>query len=60
MELFALLGDRINYEKYLKSVTDYRESHIDLLESHLDDLEYALIRAKAHIERHEQRRGQSR
>jgi hypothetical protein len=59
-ELFALLGDRINYEKYLKSVTDYRESHIDLLDSHLDALEDALIRAKAHIERQGQRRGPSR
>jgi hypothetical protein len=59
-ELHALLGDRANYEAYLKRVTNYRESHGDLRDSHLDALDDALERAKGHLERIERSREQSR
>jgi hypothetical protein len=59
-ELYALLGDRVNYEEYLRRVTTYRDSHDDLRDSHLEALDEALERAKHHLDRIERARGQSR
>jgi lipopolysaccharide biosynthesis regulator YciM len=59
-ELYALLGDKVSYEEYLRRVTTYRDSHHDLRDSHLEALDEALERAKHHLERIERARGQSR
>jgi len=51
-ELYAILGDELNYNKYRGRVTEYRESHADIPDMHLDPLEEALARAKTQMDRH--------
>lgn len=50
-ELYAILDDRANYEKYLSRVTSYRESQPYIRDTHLIALDEALERAKGHFER---------
>jgi hypothetical protein len=50
-EYYAILGDRANYEKYLRYVTSYRESSSYISGSHRDALDEALERARSYFER---------
>jgi hypothetical protein len=50
-ELYSILGDRTNYEKYLQRVTGYRDSQPYIRETHLFALDEALERAKGHFDR---------
>jgi hypothetical protein len=54
-EMYAIIGDRQNYEKYSAAVEQYRTSHEDIRDSHLDALEEALERARTTIERRSRR-----
>jgi hypothetical protein len=50
-EYYAILGDRPNYEKYLRFVTSYRETSAYIRDSHKDQLDEALGRARSYFER---------
>ena len=50
-EFFALVGDRANYERYLRYVMSYKDSSEYIPGSQLDALEEALDRAKIAIAR---------
>lgn len=50
-EYYAILGDRANYEKYLRLVTSYRDSSSYISTSHFGALEDALERARNYFER---------
>ncbi|HET9742907.1 MAG TPA: ATP-binding protein [Terriglobales bacterium] len=50
-EMYAILGDRQSYERYLARVQQYRDSHDDIRDSHLYQLEEALERARSTVER---------
>jgi hypothetical protein len=50
-ELYAILGDVPNYEKFLSRVTSYRDSQPYIRDTHLIALDEALARAKSHLDR---------
>jgi Putative DNA-binding domain len=49
-EYYAILGDRANYEKYLRQVTSYSDSADFIRDTHRDALQGALERARGYIE----------
>src|SRR5467141_1365724 len=50
-EYYAILGDRANYDTYMRLVTSYRDTSSYISSSHLGALEEALERARNYFER---------
>jgi hypothetical protein len=56
-EIFALMGDKNKYGEYLSRVTKYRDAHsAELSDSILHALDDALGRAKAHLDRRQNKK----